>query len=102
MASPAADLKGNVSLMANDVGATTSHTIISSFDSRADREAWTEKLYASDAWTKYAKVTEGMTKVRETSRIDFMKNWGEENAKSDVVWEIHGFTVTDAKAFLRR
>ena len=100
MSTAGADLEGNVSLMANVAGGDTSHSIISSFDSRAEREAWLGKLYASDAWAEYAKATAGLTAAGETSRMDFVKSWGEENADSDVFWEIHAFTVTDAAAFL--
>ncbi len=100
MSSVATDLEGNVSLMANVAGGDTSHTIISSFDSRAERETWLGKLFASDAWAEYGKATAGLTAPGETSRMDFVKSWGEENAESDVFWEIHAFTVTDAPAFL--
>ncbi len=100
MTSVAGDLKGSVSLMANVAGGTSSHTIISAFDSRAEREAWLGKLYASKAWAKYVDDTDGMTAAGGNSRMDFIKSWGEENEGSDVFWEIHAFTVSDPAAFL--
>jgi hypothetical protein len=86
--------------MASVAGGATSHTIISSFDSRAQREAWVGKLYASDAWKKYAKDTADVTERGGVSRMDFVKSWGEDNAGADVFWELHAFTVTDDAAFL--
>ncbi|TFG97143.1 MAG: hypothetical protein E4H11_02330 [Myxococcales bacterium] len=100
MSSSGVDLKGNVSLMANVAGGDTSHLIISSFDSRAEREAWIKKLRASDAWAAYAKATDGMAEATRTSRMNFVKSWGEENADSDVFWAIHAFSVRDAPAFV--
>ncbi len=49
------DLTGTVSLMANIVGGNSpaSHTFISSFDSRAEREAWIQNLLPSAAWAEY-------------------------------------------------
>jgi hypothetical protein len=100
MSSVGGDLKGNVSLMASVAGGNSSHTIISSFDSRAAREAWVSKLYASDAWAEYAKATDGMIERGGTSRMNFVKSWGEDNAGADVFWEIHAFSVGDVRAFV--
>jgi hypothetical protein len=100
MTSVGTDLKGSVSLMANVAGGNGSHLIISSFDSRAAREAWIMKLRASDAWTAYAKATDGMAEATRTSRMNMVKSWGEENADSDVFWAIHAFSVRDAPAFV--
>jgi hypothetical protein len=94
------DLEGNVSLMGSVAGGANSHVIISSFDSRAAREAWTSKLFASDAWATYVKATDGMTEAVGTSRMDFEKSWGESNADADVFWEIHAFTVADEPALV--
>jgi hypothetical protein len=101
MKSLGADLKGgSVSLMANTAGGATSHSIITSFDSRAEREVWLQKLRASKAWAAYVQATAGMTEAGQTSRMNLVKNWGEENAGSNVFWEIHAFIVTDASALL--
>lgn len=98
MASAGADLTGSVALMANVAGGENSHSIISSFDSRAAREAWLQKLYASAAWADYAKATAGMTQALGSSRMDILKSWGTED-DADVFWEIHAFTASDADAF---
>jgi hypothetical protein len=100
MKSTGSGLTGNVSLMANVAGGATSHSIISSFDSRAAREAWLTKMRASKAWAKYVKTTAGMTSPGETSRMDFVDDWGTDNADATVLWEMHAFTVTDPGAFL--
>ncbi len=94
------DLTGTVSLMANVVGGNSpaSHTIISSFDSRAAREAWFQNLLPSAAWAEYGKATEGLVERHATSRMDFMKSWGDESDK-DVLWEIYAFKVIDAAVF---
>jgi len=93
-------LGGSVSLMVDVAGGETTHTIISTFDSRAEREAWLGKLFASKAWAAYARATNGMTQASGTSRMDFIKSWGEKNVDADVFWEIHAFTVTDDAAFM--
>ena len=94
------DLTGTVSLMANIVGGNSpaSHTFISSFDSRAEREAWIQNLLPSAAWAEYGKATEGLVERHATSRMDFMKSWGDESDK-DVLWEIYAFKVIDAAVF---
>ena len=101
MSSAGVELPGSVSLMANVAGGdgSSSHSIISSFDTRAQRETWIQGLRASDAWAEYAKATAGMTQASGSSRMDFVKSWGEGN-DNDVFWEIHAFTVTDPEAFL--
>ena len=88
---------GSVSLMANIAGGDHSHTFISSFDSRAAREVWTESLVASPAWSEFQMATSGLIERGESSRMNFVKSWGEESDK-DVFWEIYAFTVTDADA----
>jgi hypothetical protein len=98
LSSSADDLTGTVSLMANVAGGEYSHSIISSFDSRAAREKWTQGLRTSPAWSEFASATAGLLEARGSSRMDFVKSWGKENAK-DVFWEIYAFTVTDAAAF---
>lgn len=98
MDSVAGDLTGTVSLMANVAGGSGSHVVISSFDSRAAREAWLAKLQASKAWAQFGKDTAGIIEARGTSRMNFLKSWGTESDK-DVFWEIHAFTVTDLAAF---
>jgi hypothetical protein len=93
-------LTGSVSLMAYVAGGegSVSHNIISSFDSRAEGEAWGRKVSESDAWKKYAKETDGMTQLGGLSRMNFVKSWGEDDA-ADAFWEIYGFNVSDAGAF---
>ncbi len=100
MKSAGDDLTGTVSLMANVAGGATSHSIISSFDSRAARETWMAKLRASKAWDKYVKATAGMTSPGDTSRMDFVADWGTDNEGADVVWEMHAFSVSDPAALL--
>jgi hypothetical protein len=103
MNSVGSDLTGNISnisLMANVAGGGSSHVIISSFDSRAAREAWLQKMRSSQAWADYAKATDGMVEPVGVSRMDFVKSWGEENADADVFWEIHAFSVSDVSAFV--
>ena len=100
LSSSADDLTGTVSLMANVVGGadSPSHTIISAFDTRAAREAWIGKLRATPAWQEFVKATAGLLEARGTSRMNFVKGWGEENDK-DVFWELYAFTVTDDDDF---
>jgi hypothetical protein len=90
--------KGSVSLMANVAGGDSSHSFISSFDSRAAREAWSASLQASPAWGEFTAATSGLIDRGASSRMEFVKNWGEESDK-DVFWEIYAYTVTDANAF---
>ena len=73
------DLTGTVSLMANVAGGDSSHTIISSFESRAARETFLNKLYASDAWASYADATSDLTTRTDAARMDFVKDWGTDN-----------------------
>ncbi len=100
LSSNADDLTGTVSLMANVVGGadSPSHTIISAFDTRAAREVWIEKLRATPAWQEFTKATAGLLEARGTSRMNFLKDWGEQNDK-DVFWELYAFTVTDDDDF---
>lgn len=93
-------LTGNVALMANVAGGedSASHTIISSFDSRAEREVWFQALVASPAWTEFIQATSGILERHGNSRMNFVKSWGEENDE-DVFWEIYAFTVTDLDGF---
>jgi hypothetical protein len=98
MNSAGMELEGTVSLMANVAGGSTSHTVISSFDSRADREAWVAQLQVSPAWAEFARTTSPLIRPGETARMDFVKNWGTESDK-DVFWEIYAFTVGDPAAF---
>jgi hypothetical protein len=90
--------KGTVSLMANIAGGGNSHTFISSFDTRAAREAWTQSLVASPAWGEFTMATSGLIDRGETSRMNLLKSWGKESDK-DVFWEIYAFAVTDSDAF---
>ncbi len=94
------DLTGTVSLMANVAGGqdSPSHTLISSFDSRAARETFVQGLLPSPAWTEFTQATSGLLQPRGTSRMDFVKSWGEESDK-DVFWEIYAFTVTEPADF---
>ncbi len=89
--------KGSASLMANIAGGDGSHTFISSFDSRAAREVWTQSLVASPAWSEFTRATSELIERGGSSRMDFVKSWGKESDK-DVFWEIYAFTVTDADA----
>ena len=98
MSSADAELTGTASLMANVAGGSTSHTFISSFESRAAREAWAQRLQASPAWANFAKATSGLIEPGESSRMNFVKSWGQESDK-DVFWEIFAFTVADPAAF---
>jgi hypothetical protein len=89
---------GSVALMGNVAGGSTSHSFVSSFDSRGEREAWAQRLQASPAWAKFAQSTSGLIEPGQSSRMNFVKSWGEESDK-DVFWEIFAFTVTDPAAF---
>jgi hypothetical protein len=90
--------QGSAALMANVAGGDNSNTFISSFDTRAAREAWSQSLNPSPAWTEFTKTTDGLIERGSTSRMDIVKSWGEQNPK-DVFWEIYAFTVTDADDF---
>jgi hypothetical protein len=90
--------KGTVSLMANVAGGDGSHSFISSFDSRAAREAWSAGLQTSPAWGEFTAATSGLIDRGASSRMDFVKSWGKESDK-DVFWEIYAYSVTDASAF---
>ena len=98
MSSDDAELTGTASLMANVAGGSTSHVFISSFDTRAARETWAQSLVASKAWAEFAEDTSELIEPGESSRMDFVKNWGEQSDK-DVFWEIFAFTVSDPAAF---
>ena len=89
---------GSVSLMGNVAGGDGTHVVISSFESRAAREAWVETLFASDAWTAYAKATAGKTTGAGASRFDFVADWGTDNEGADVFWELHALRVSDEGA----
>jgi len=88
---------GSAALMVSVAGGDSSHVFISSFESRAAREAWSAKLNPSKAWTKYSKTTAGLIERGGSSRMDVVKSWGDESNK-DVFWEIFSFTVTDPAA----
>ena len=92
-------LTGSVSLMAYVAygDGSTSHNIISSFDSRAESEAWTQALRSSEGWKKYVKATDGMTQLAGMSRMNFLKSWGDDGP-DDVFWEIYSFNVSDVAA----
>lgn len=94
------ELTGSVSLMAYVAGGrgSVSHNIITAFDSRAEGEAWGQKISASDAWKKYTKETDGMAQLGGMSRMNSLKSWGEDDP-AIVFWEIYGFNVSDAEAF---
>ena len=94
------DLTGSVSLMTSVAGGDSSHTIISAFDSRAEREAFLTRLYASDAWADYAKATRGLATRTDSARLDFVKDWGSENEGATVLWEMHAIAVTDEAALV--
>jgi hypothetical protein len=100
MSSMGDELTGSVSLMAYVAGGegSVSHNIISAFDSRAESEAFGQKLSQSDAWKKYTKETDGMAQLGGMSRMNSLKSWGGDDP-TDVFWEIYGFNVSDAAAF---
>jgi hypothetical protein len=93
-------LPGTVSLMVNliDGNDPSTHSFITAFDSIAEREAFFQKLQADDAWGQFMDVFTPVTNPGGTSRMTFLKSWGEDSDK-DVVWQIHAFTVTDDAAF---
>jgi hypothetical protein len=90
--------KGSAALMGNVAGGESSHTFISSFESRAAREIWGNDMRSSAAYADFAKATSGLIERGGSSRMDFVKSWGAESDKN-VFWEIFAFTVTDAAAF---
>lgn len=101
LSSPAAkEMPGSVSLMANliDGSDPSTHSFITAFDSLGAREAFFQKLQADDAWGAFLEAFTPLTDPGATSRMTFLKSWGEESGK-DVVWEIHAFAVSDAAAF---
>jgi hypothetical protein len=100
MSSVGDELTGSISLMAYVAGGdgATSHNVISSFDSRAEAEAFSQSLTMSDAWKKYANKTDGMSQLTGLSRMNFLKSWGEDDP-ADVFWEIYSFNVSDVAAF---
>lgn len=83
--------------MANVAGGSTSHSVVSAFETRAEREVWLAHLRASPAWAEFAKSTSGLIQPGSSSRMNFVKSWGEEDPK-DVFWEIFAFTVSDPAA----
>ena len=89
---------GSAALMANVAGGDHSNTFISTFDSRAAREVWSQTFRTSPAWTEFTKTTDGLIERGSTSRMNLVKSWGTESDK-DVFWQIYAFTVTDAEAF---
>lgn len=93
-------IPGTVSLMVNlvDGNDPATHSFITAFDSIAAREAFFQKLQADAAWAQFLDAYTPLTEPGATSRMTFLKSWGEESDK-DVVWQIHAFSVTDDAAF---
>ena len=101
MASPVGrELPGTLSLMVSlvDGDDPATHSFLSVFDTRAEREAWFTKLQGTPAWARFLETFGPLTEPVGTSRMRFVKEWGE-SGPEDAFWEIHAFTVADTAAF---
>ena len=102
MASPVGkQMPGTVSLMLNVAAGPgpSTHSFITSFESRAEREAFFEKLTADPAWSKFQKGFTSISERAGVTRLSFLESWGE-TAAGDVFWELYALEVSDADAYV--
>jgi hypothetical protein len=93
---------GTLSLMTAviDGADPATHSYISSMESLAAREKWTASLEGNADWSALRDAFANLTESGATSRMIFVKHWGESGA-SDVVWHLFGLTVSDPAAYLK-
>lgn len=103
MAAGGKDYPGQVTLNFNEADGNdpATHTIIATFPSVAEMEAYNQKVQSDEQltaqWGKLMKVfTDNVTPV-QTTRGSFVKNWGEIDP-ADSVWMHHMLSTTDAAA----
>ena len=94
-------LPGSLSLMVIQIdGADPStHSFITSVESMAAREVWTQKLPGNSDWTEFLNVVSSLSDLGATSRMIFMKSWGE-SGESDVVWQLHASRIDNPPGYL--
>ncbi|MDP6979521.1 MAG: hypothetical protein QF570_13120 [Myxococcota bacterium] len=91
---------GTIALMASVVDGSdpATHRIIAFWDSVAQREEYTQKLFADSAWRKFRARYSDLTQPGSTSRQVVLRSWGKQSG-ANVVWHIYAFTVTNPVAF---
>jgi hypothetical protein len=93
-------MPGTLSLMVSviDGADPTTHSYISSAESLAAREKWNASLEGNADWQALLDTYASVAESRATSRMTFLKNWGEGN--DDVVWHLFGLKVKDGAAYV--
>ena len=94
------EMPGTMTLMASviDGGDPATHSIITSMESMAAREAWATKLEGDAGWTKLVDTFVTHSQLGSNARMIFQKSWGE-GGDGDVVWHLYALTLTDAEAY---
>jgi len=92
---------GTISLMRSvvDGASPATHTVIVSYDSRAQQENYLAKLFPSDEWESFQERLDDLSSPAGISRQYNLQSWGDES-DDDMVWEIYAFHVTDPAAFV--
>jgi hypothetical protein len=93
-------MPGTLSLMVSviDGADPTTHSYISSAESMAAREKWNASLEGHAEWTALLDSFASVAESTSSSRMTFVKNWGEGN--DDVVWHLYGLRLKDGDAYV--
>jgi hypothetical protein len=103
MAAGGKEYPGQVTLNFNEADGNdpATHTIIATFPSVAAMEAYNNKVQSNEKmsaeWAKLMKVFSDNVTPVQTTRGNFVKNWGEIDP-ADSVWMHHMVTASDAAA----
>lgn len=95
-------MPGTLSVMASviDGADPSTNSFITSMESFAAREKWVASLQGNADWIALRDAVGDLAELGATSRMIFVKNWGEAG-DADVVWHLFGLTVSDDAAYLK-
>jgi hypothetical protein len=95
-------MPGTLSIMASTVDGAdpATHSFITSMESLAARERWIASLEGNADWIALRDTVAGLAELRATSRMIFVKDWGQ-SGDSQVVWHLFGLVVNDDAAYLK-
>ena len=78
----------------------TTHSIIWTTDSVADRATYMQSMERNEDWNTFVATLSGLTRGFSSYRMAFLKTWGD-SGSSDPVWYIHMLKLEDGAAYLK-
>jgi hypothetical protein len=95
-------MPGTLSIMASviDGDDPTTNSFITSTESMATREKWIASLEGNADWIDLRDTVASLAELGATSRMVFVKHWGERGDKN-VVWHLFALTVSDSAAYTK-